>query len=352
MNAEKWLKHKWYWLILLSCCWFFLGGRTRPVQAADTGSDFTIVPDFGSGQTDDQLAYYSLKTQPGQQYPLTVTVSNLSPTEELAFTVQLVAATTTDQGEINYTPATTAPDKSAAVLLPALADDQATTRTITLAPASKQQVTFDLTMPQAPLKGTVLGSVYVQRKTTSGTSQGQLGIKNQFAMALPVMLVQAGQTGLAPQLALTAIKPKATGGVATLIASIHNSAPVLFGQIALDARVYRAGAKQVLFEQTDHNYKMAPNSTLDYHINTAGKSLAPGHYQLKIKLTSGASVFNLERRFTIKKTTAAATDRQLIQKRTHYPWLLWLLIGFGVITLGALVFIWHKMREIKSRLKH
>lgn len=345
MKIKKWLS-----IVLALIAGALSFGMVSQVKAADTGADFTIIPQFGAGQVADQVSYYSLKTKPGQQYPLTVTVKNLSSTKKLALTVSLIAATTTDQGVVNYTPTTAVPDKSAPYLLPDLAQDQATVKTITLAPASSQQVTYQLTMPAQPFAGTILGSIYVQRKTGAPATKNQLGIHNQFAMALPVMLVEAGQAGLTPKLSLTGVKPKTSGGVADLVASIHNSMPVLFGQINIKARLYHAGSTNVLFQQDNQNYEMAPNSTLNYQFATGGKSLAPGDYRLKIKLVSGASTFDLQRDFTIARTTAKTTNQQLIQKRL--PWWIWVMLALALVAVGALIFIGIRLREIKSHFKH
>lgn len=71
---------------------------------AEEGAGFTVTPVLGKGQTDPAAGYFSIKGEQNESYPVTVAVQNLTENENQDFDVQLVQATTSNNGHIDYTP--------------------------------------------------------------------------------------------------------------------------------------------------------------------------------------------------------------------------------------------------------
>ncbi|WP_375710864.1 WxL protein host-binding domain-containing protein [Latilactobacillus curvatus] len=84
------------------------------------------------------------------------------------------------------------------------------------------------------------------------------------------------------------------GGLPKLITSIHNKSPYMFGNIKLDAKLYKRNRTQILLQQSVKNYEMAPSSTLDYAMPIGTRPLT---------LSSGekSSTYNGTLRLVVKK---------------------------------------------------
>ncbi|WP_225440890.1 WxL protein peptidoglycan domain-containing protein [Lacticaseibacillus rhamnosus] len=126
---------------------FALFGFTRltPVAAADNGANFTIAPVYPSNQTDKALGYFRLETPADYKGQLQVTVANLDEQKTRTFRVSPVAATTSDEGQINYTPSSAKPDPSAQYVLTQFLSKPVT---VTLEPRTQKTVTFEYRIPK------------------------------------------------------------------------------------------------------------------------------------------------------------------------------------------------------------
>ena len=326
-----------------------IGVTARPVAAQTSGSEFTISPVFSDQQSSETDDYFSYLAQPAAVLPVAVNLQNLSSDQAHQFEIRLVTATTTDQGKINYHPTKKQRDATATTTLPELVQDGATIKQVTLQPGAVEKISFDLTVPKNGLKGTVLGSIFV-RRIDQEKNEDSIGILNEFSMLVPVLLKSATNPVKKPELQLEAISLDSSGGAAYLKTPVHNLAPVMFGKIKIVAQVTKKGQTKVLLTQTDQNYEMAPNSTMDYHVATGGQTLAPGKYTMQVKLTSGAQTFQLTKDFTIK-----AGQRQTVEKtlqtdnRTQSRLWLWLIIGGLLLVIAVLLILLLRKRTKKQR---
>lgn len=340
--------------LFLASLLIFVGGfmisETSQTQAASSGADFTISPVLPEAQADQKLSYFSLTTEAAQTYPLTVTISNLNQQKAQNFQVELATASTTGSGKISYMPVKAKRDASALTTLPELALDQPTTHKITVPAGGKQEVTFTVTMPKNNIVGTVLGSIYVRRLDNNSKNDQTIGIQNRFAMTIPVMLQQKDAPKILPVLAINSVKQSASGGAAILTAAVHNSKPVMFGQISLKSEVFKKGSSKALITQTDQNLEMAPNSVMPYKIQTGGQALAPGRYVLKMRLTSGKKTYHLEKEFGISIDQRQATEQQLVQVNRK-TWWLWWAIGGGLllIIVGLIILLIYRRRQAQKK---
>lgn len=68
------------------------------------GAGFSISPSYNAAQTDTSLGYFSMNSQADVDYDVAVNVHNLDKSTIGSYQVQLVDATTTNSGSVNYTP--------------------------------------------------------------------------------------------------------------------------------------------------------------------------------------------------------------------------------------------------------
>ena len=143
---------------------------------AEEGAGFTVTPVLGKGQTDPTAGYFSIKGEQNESYPVTVAVQNLTENENQDFDVQLVQATTSNNGHIDYTPSS---KKMIAggLSLKDLVEEKKATQKVTVAAGQTKNITFNLKLPQDNIKGTVLGSVYVRKVPKEWTNVKYLDTK-------------------------------------------------------------------------------------------------------------------------------------------------------------------------------
>ncbi|MFD1671471.1 WxL protein host-binding domain-containing protein [Agrilactobacillus yilanensis] len=333
---------KWLISLGIGLLAFFCFALPQTVHAANS-ADFTAEAIPAAGQTDPKLDYFSLSVASNQIYPLTATVENLSSTETLDFSAQLITATTSSHGAINYTPTKLKRDPSAKVVLPELAVDGVNQQNFTIGPKQKQTITFNLKIPADGITGTVLGSIYIHRLDSPNQKKSSLTIDNQFAMVLPVAITQGPPVEIIPNLTLAGVTQTNIAGHAALIADIHNASPVLFGQIQLNAKILQDN--KTVLTQTDHNFQMAPNSTLGYNLLMPDKPLPKGRYLLKIRLTSGQKTFNLSKNFQITTTNPQQIKHPLLRHTQNKPtFLIWLILSLILLIL-LIALLWFLLKR-------
>ena len=59
---------------------------------------------------------------------------------------------------------------------------------VTVAAGQTKNITFNLKLPQDNIKGTVLGSVYVRKVPKETAKSKGVGVRNAFAMTIPVII--------------------------------------------------------------------------------------------------------------------------------------------------------------------
>ncbi|MFD1671395.1 WxL protein host-binding domain-containing protein [Agrilactobacillus yilanensis] len=318
----------------------FVAFLVLPQQAsAASGAEFTIRNVYSEEQTDPEAGFFAYQPIPDHDYTINTMVENLNRNETLDFEARLLTATTQDQGGISYLPAKTPRDKSLKLALPDMLKDQAVIQKFSIAPGQKQVLTYHVHTPKEPIKGTILGSVHVKRLNKSDTSKQMMALNNKFSMTIPVIFKGEMADTLLPELHLTKVQLQAVGGLPQLTATVHNSQPVMFGEIYLTTKLFKKGQDTPILTQRDKNLKMAPNSTMNYIMTTNNKTLAPGRYTLKMTVVSGAETFHLQKSFTIKATDEKEITKQLVKDNRHSG-LFWLLLGVGLtLGIGLLIFL-------------
>lgn len=210
-------------------------------------------------------------------------------------------------------------------------------QTYQLTPKEERTITFHLKIPPKGFSGTILGSLYTKRLTDDNPKAKNMSFQNRFAMSNPVSLSEDFNQPRFPKLSLTTVKMTNHGGLPKLTTSIHNKSPYMFGNIKLDAKLYKRNRTQILFQQSVKNYEMAPSSTLDYTMPIGTRPLLPSRYTIQVTLSSGEKKFPLQRHFTISRKEEKQIDKNMTNK-AQPNYVLWLIIIILVGVITALVF--------------
>lgn len=328
MNKKK----TWIYFISIGFVMLFC----FPFYTFADGAGFTMDIVKPANQLSD-VAYFDLKVAPETKQELKVRFKNLE-NKQLQLQVSPNPAFTNGNGVIEYSRYDAPKDSSAQYILPELIQEKE--QELTLQPKEEKEVTFHLDVPKTPFKGMILGAIYALNKNdTVKTEKGQM-IKNQYALVLGIKLQQDTETKVVPNVKLNEIKPGLNNSYTTVFANLQNVMPRSFGEMSVDAKVYKKGQKKVFKETKKEHQQMAPNSNYDFPIDWKNEEIKPGKYRLHLIAKAGSKTWEFDRMFTIADHSAEKLNQQAVGlPEKNYTWL-YILIAFllGLI-LVLLAFI-------------
>lgn len=126
----------------------------------------------------------------------------MTENENQDFDVQIVQATTSNNGHIDYTPSSKKL-MAGGPFLKDLIEDKKENQKVRVAAGQTKNITFNLKLPQDNIEGTVLGSVYVRKVPQETAKSKGVGVRNAFAMTIPVITSEDFNKKIAPKLELT-----------------------------------------------------------------------------------------------------------------------------------------------------
>ena len=250
--------------------------HTTTVQAS--GMQFTVAPIFSPNQF-KTTNYFNLLSKPGTTQKVTIRLTNTSD-ERKSFSVRLVNATTTNIGEINYTPSKTKTDASAKVTLRRLCAQP--TQKVILASKEQRDISFELKIPRKGLTGQVLGSIYVLDQTHLTDQANNLTFQNHYAMVTAVQLQTKKTLHVKPRLKLVRVTNGQIGNVKSVIkARLQNPQPTILRPLKITAQVKNVRTSKIIVKHYKLRYTMAPTSHADLQI-PLGHALKKGRYRVKL----------------------------------------------------------------------
>ncbi|GAB6093333.1 DUF916 and DUF3324 domain-containing protein [Furfurilactobacillus curtus] len=323
-------KRHFYLSSLLLTLSFLLFGYVSmaPAVAAtpDSGAGFTISPQFPANQNSQTTGYFDLTVAPKDTQEITVNVINTTD-HARKLRVQPTDAWTGDNGLVNYTPN---PKKRPETKT---SFTKLTSRgvTVDLNAHEGKPVTFTTKVPAQGFSGQILGGIFVtDPAVTKTTGKQNFKINNRYAMIIGVLLHQANRAKVTPDLKLASVTGSQKNQRATILATLKNPRPVLFGKMTIHAKV----TGQMRTTTTLKNYEVAPNSRFNAAIDLGERKLQPGRYHLDLTAKSGRHTWHFKRNFTVTKKAANQANEHIKVKQN---WL-WLWITLGVLAAGLLLF--------------
>ncbi len=220
-----------------------------------------------------------------------------------------------------------------------LVEDKKETQKVTVAAGQTKNITFNLKLPQDNIEGTVLGSVYVRKVPQEIAKSKGVGVRNAFAMTIPVIISEDFNKKIAPKLELTNAQMKSDTGVPNVVGEVSNQAPSMLGQIKVKAWVTEKGKMDKLYQSQSEKYEMAPYSSFEYAIDTNNHLLKPGKYTYHMLMKSGDKNFDMARDFRVDSKNGETVNNKLLEgekSNTNLWWIIAIVIGVSIIIfLGA-----------------
>ena len=310
------------------------------IYAAAIG--FSVRPVLPENQRENGNAFFDLLVHPGEQQDLIVNVSNTFD-EEITVFVEVVTASTSRYGEIDYTDRGGTMDETLAYSFEDIA--QVEIENITIPIEQNIDIPIKLTIPDEPFEGMILGAIRILREPTETEIAESGAITNQYAFAIAVRLVQDENAENIPaEFILTGVRAELVYSRANIIATIRNPQPKIIRGAGVSANIYPINSDTAVFEYDSETFDMAPNSVFDLSfIDTERRGLTAGDYTAIIEITYGGETWNFTENFTIDEQTAEEINEgaDLAEQPASF-WdsiPLWAIIGIGAVLLVLIAII-------------
>lgn len=316
-------------------------------QAQEQGLNFYVTPEFPESQIDENTSYYDLNVAAGTTETLVLNVQNATD-ESIQIQLTPHTAYTNVLGVVEYGKDAQEPDPT---LQYSLAEMIETPEPITLAGNEKKTVTMPLHMPEEAFEGILAGGVKISEvpKESDDTQETQEGvaIKNEFSYVVGIV-VSNQRTSVTPALELLSVFASQLNYRNVISATLQNRTPTFVNRLAVEARVHKKGEETILYEATQEQMQMAPNSQFDFPISLAGDRFESGTYVLEMTASSGEEEWTWMEEFTIEADTARSLNRSdvTIDTGTNW-WMMGMFLLLGVLIMLCL-FLLHQKKQLKK----
>ncbi|WP_461215437.1 DUF3324 domain-containing protein [Lacticaseibacillus sp. GG6-2] len=333
------LRHYWWLLLLLG--WLL---PTQPVHA--DGATFTVTPKL-TNQASKQNHDFEFVAKPGTSVALPITVTNTTATTK-TIKVSIANLYTGNNGQIGYDP--NGPDDDSARYR--LASLTGKPQTVHLAGNQSKQVTFTIAVPKTGFAGELAGSVYaIDAASYQGKAAGKMRLRNRFATYIPVIL-RTNTTYVHPQLKLTKLTAGQSAGSPVVLAQIQNTAPQMFGQLSLDAKVFAKGKQKPLLTRQVNGYAMAPNSHFTFGI-VSKTALKAGDYTVELTARSGQRTWHFNQQVHVADTISAeaaptshSTSHQMTPTVSRS--IVVLIVALSLVAGGLVWLLWRRLKTVRK----
>jgi len=317
---------------------------TYNTKASSLG--FAVSPVLPENQRNNGNTFFDLLVSPGQEQDISIIINN-STDEDIIVLVETITASTNRNGDVNYTPTGQIMDET---LKHALEDIATVPESHYSIPANTNlQVPINLSIPNEPFDGIILGSIRVLREATDEERAAAGSIVNQMAFVNVVRLLQDEEAENIPaDFKLGVITAELINFRAGIVANIRNTQPKLIRGASSSAKIIPKGSDEAIFERIINDLDFAPNSIFPFSlIDEAGFGIEAGEYTAIISVTYQDETWNFEEDFTIEPLAAAVANEGALNQETQQRQLVsidegthdipqWAIIG---MVIGALILI-------------
>ncbi|MGG5311872.1 hypothetical protein IGL24_000540 [Enterococcus sp. DIV2371] len=315
------------------------------VGAEEGTLNFYVTPEFTENQKEGNERYFQLNLAPDKTEKLTLRLQNANA-EAKKIKITPHTAYTNVMGVVEYGQDAEEADPTLQHSLDDLIEQP---EIIELGGNETKTVTLDLKMPKEAFEGFLAGGLRIEEvkeDTTEETSDEEgVAIQNEFAYIIGVV-VSNNQDAVQPDLDLLDVFADQLNYRNVISANLQNFTPTFVNRLEVEATVQRVGEEDILYQASQEQMQMAPNSNFNFPISLEGDRFRSGEYLLKLKATSGEEEWKWERKFTIDADEARALNQQDVTISSK--WNLWLI---GAVVLIILLIIMNLYLIFKKKIK-
>lgn len=323
---------------------FNMGHMT--VSAADQEEayeGFSVTP-LSPETGEAQSSYYDLLVTPGDKKQLKVKVYN-SSAEPIKVKAEMNDASTNDNGLTSYQKV----DKRDSSLKVAFSDMITTeNETLTVKGNSAAVATFDLTVPNKPFKGSVLGGLrFTSEALGDKKNTKETAVTNKMAYTVAVLL-RENDDKHDPKMSLNKVVTEQRNYRNYISANLQNSAPRMIKKLEANAEVYEKGTDKLYYQASKEDMRMAPNSNFLFGISLENQPFKNGDYTMKVTGKADGKPFSFEKDFTIDEKEAEKMNKNAVFVEAN-PWeniVKYVAMALGFIVLLIIAYIlYHRTRK-------
>lgn len=355
-------QQKWRTIIRLCLLFLLLRGFVAAAAAAEekqdsankNGFQFTMEAHLPENQIDPSKTYFDLRVEPGQVQDLQVDLINLTK-QPLTLHVYATTAVTNNNGAIDYT--LTEPELNPTLQHPFSEIAKINDPEVVLAGGEKKVVNIQLTVPQQPFNGEILGGIYVEPQVDDQQS-GKVKDKKGKITTLQTMVkgvrLTENDTPVTPKLEMLEAHAGQIGYRNVFQALLQNPEPVMIQDLSIQAEVYQKGRmSKVLYENKSEHLRMAPNSSFNYSVPLKSALFTPGDYVMKLSASDGKQTWEFEQDLNVTVIEAERLNKQIPPELRQTDkkvsgWQIWLLVILGLFIIGVGVWLFLLVRRRKS----
>ncbi|MGG5324544.1 hypothetical protein IGJ83_000520 [Enterococcus pernyi] len=315
------------------------------VGAEEGTLNFYVTPEFSNNQKSGNDRYFQLTLPPDATEKLTLKLQNANA-EAKKIKITPHTAYTNVMGVVEYGQDAEKADSTLKHSLDELIEQP---EIIELAGNETKTVTLDLNMPKEEFEGLLAGGLRVsevKEEATEETSNEEgVAIQNEFAYIIGVV-VSNKQDAVQPDLELLDVFADQLNYRNVISANIQNFTPTFVNRLEVEATVQKVGEEEILYQASQEQMQMAPNSNFNFPISLEGDRFRSGEYLLKMTARSGEDEWQWERKFTIDADEARALNRADVTIDTGINW--WIVAAISLIILLLLIIVWLLLKKKKN----
>ncbi|MGG5337861.1 hypothetical protein IGJ48_000529 [Enterococcus pernyi] len=315
------------------------------VGAEEGTLNFYVTPEFSENQKSGNDRYFQLNLAPDTTETLTLKLQNAN-SEAKKIKITPHTAYTNVMGVVEYGQDAEEADPTLQHSLGELIEQP---EIIELGDNETKTVTLDLKMPKEAFEGFLAGGLRIEEvkenTTDETTDEEGVAIQNEFAYIIGVV-VSNKQDAVQPDLELLDVFADQLNYRNVISANIQNFTPTFVNRLEVEATVQKVGEEEILYQASQEQMQMAPNSNFNFPISLEGDRFRSGEYLLKMTARSGEDEWQWERKFTIDADEARALNRADVTIDTGINW--WIVAAISLIILLLLIIVWLLLKKKKN----
>lgn len=300
---------------------------------------FFVKPVINDSQKDNTNDYFNIHLEKNAKKTLSVEVYN-NTNDTKSFAVTSENAITNDYGVIEYKDNVKKFDSS---LKHKFTDLAVVKNSKISVPANEVgMVDVEVKMPSKMYDGMVLGGIRVSEIKTGKQEET---ISNVFSYVVPVK-IYGNDVVLPNKLNFKGISIGQQSYENVVKANLQNPQPEILRNLTLETKIFKAGQKEVLYEDKKENLKMAPNSNFNNSTTLGTDKFKPGKYRMELTANANELSKKWVEEFEITGEEAKELNNKMVFKEEKkIP--VWVYV-IGILLLCLLVYIWWN-KKIKTQ---
>ena len=322
----------------------FLFATVGYAEDAQGGAGFTVESIIPENQVDKKYTFFYLKTTPEQ--PQTIEVKVISTQKDpVTLKVAVHDAVSSSIGEIDYAQPKPKLDKSLTNPITSFVKVKDDIKEVTVANFEEKIVAFEINPPKESYTGVKLGSIRFLREAEESESD-KTGLVPEFARVIAVMLTEDEATfDHGAELHLKKVDLTLFNGRKIIAANIQNDQPKVLQEMTIKGKVTRKGEKEVLAEQEQSNFAVAPNSNFDFQLPLGLERFTPGTYVFTGEATGDGRTWKWEEEFTVGREQAEKVNEETVFKLLVPAWVPWTAAGLVVGLIGLIAYLVRRQHQ-------